>query len=226
MQDAIQRYVRATGPSHSEIQSEMAAYADEHDFPIVGPDAGAVLRLLARLTDAERVVEFGSGYGYSATWFLAGGADGIVLTEIDADELDMAREFLSRAGVADRATFEHGDALEIVEAYDGPFDVAFLDHDKKRYAMGFDVVREKVPEGGVIVADNMTKGPVDVELLADYFADGTALPDDAGDGNRGVVEYVEHVRTHPAFESFVLPVGSGLCLSTRVEPRSDEDRRL
>jgi len=219
--DALQRYVRATGADHSEIQAEMADYADEHGFPIIGPDAGAVLRLLARVTDARTVFEFGSGFGYSATWFLAGGADTVVLTEIDRDELDMARDFLERAGHADRARFEHGDALDVVGGYDGPFDVVLIDHDKARYAKGFDLVRENVPEGGVVVADNMTKGPVDIEVLADYFADGEPLPDDAGDPMAGVVEYVEHVRNDPAFESFVLPVGSGLCVSTRIEPRGD-----
>ena len=218
----VERYVRATGASHSEVQAEMAAYADENDFPIIGPDAGAVLRMLARLTDAERVFEFGSGYGYSASWFLAGGADEVVLTEIDADELDMAREFLTHAGDADRARFEHGDALEVVDDYDGPFDVVLIDHDKPRYDQGFDKAREKVPEGGVIVADNMTRGPIDLDALTAYFADGEPLPDDASDGTEGIANYVEHVRADPAFESFVLPVGSGLCLSTRVASRSEE----
>ncbi|MBP1987291.1 putative O-methyltransferase YrrM [Halolamina salifodinae] len=219
--DALQRYVRATGADHSDVQAEMADHADEHGFPIIGPDAGAVLRLLARLTDAERVFEFGSGFGYSASWFLAGGADEVVLTEIDADELEMARDFLDREGTADRAQFEHGDALDAVADYDGPFDVVLIDHDKARYAKGFDLAREKVPEGGVVVADNMTKGPVDIEVLADYFAEGEPLPDDVGDPMAGIVEYVEHVRADPAFESFILPVGSGLCMSTRIAPRED-----
>lgn len=134
--DVVQRYVRATGASHSEIQEEMAAYADEQGFPIIGPDAGGVLRMLARLTDAERVFEFGSGYGYSASWFLAGGADEVVLTEIDEEELEMARSFLARADDTDRAHYELGDALETVDDYDGPFDVVLVDHDKPRYALG------------------------------------------------------------------------------------------
>ncbi|NHX36543.1 MULTISPECIES: O-methyltransferase [Halolamina] len=219
--ETVERYVRATGADHSDVQAEMAEYADENDFPIIGPDAGAVLRMLARLTDADRVFEFGSGYGYSASWFLAGGADEVVLTEIDEDELDMAREFLASAGVADRARFEHGDALELVEAYGGPFDVVLIDHDKPRYAQGFDQAREKVPEGGVIAADNMTRGPIDLDALTAYFAGDEPLPDGASDGTEGIANYVEHVRADPAFESFVLPVGSGLCLSTRVTSRGN-----
>ena len=219
MDDTIQNYIRATGASHSEVQEEMAAYADENGVPIIGPDAGAVLRMLARLTDARTVFEFGSGYGYSASWFLAGGADEIVLTEIDEEELDMAREFLAREGHTDRAHYELGDALDVVDDYEGPFDVVLIDHDKPRYAQGFDKAREKVPEGGVVVADNMTRGPIDVEQLEAYFAEDEPLPDDASEGTEGIANYVEHVKADPAFESFILPVGSGICLSTRVASR-------
>jgi predicted O-methyltransferase YrrM len=214
--DSLERFVRATGADHVPVQEEMVAYADEHGFPIIGPDAGAVLRLLARLTDAERVFEFGSGYGYSASWFFRGGADHVVLTEYDEDELAMAESFLDRLGYADRATFEHGDAIETVDRYDGPFDVVLVDHDKERYALGFEKVREKVRPGGVVVADNMVRGPIDFDALVAYFDQEQSLPEGANEATHGVVDYLETVRADPAFESFVLPVGSGICLSTRV----------
>ncbi len=63
----------------------------------------------------------------------------IVLTEIDADELEEAREFLDRGGFTDRAAFEHGDAIETVENYDGPFDVVLVDNEKHRYAEAFEL---------------------------------------------------------------------------------------
>jgi len=71
----------------------MAALADDWGFPISGPEAGAVLRLLARLTDAERVFEFGSGFGYSATWFLRGGADAVICAEFDEEEAKRGVQF-------------------------------------------------------------------------------------------------------------------------------------
>lgn len=215
--DSLERFVRATGPTHDAVQAEMVAYARENGFPIIGPDAGAVLRLLARLTDAERVFEFGSGYGYSASWFFRGGADRVVLTEIDEDELAMAESFLERTGHAERATFELGDAVEVVDDHDGPFDVVLIDHDKERYALGFERVREKVRPGGVVVADNMVRGPADFDALLAYFDGDEPLPDGADDATAGVVDYLETVRADPDFESFVLPVGSGICLSTRVD---------
>ncbi len=214
--EAIQRFVRVAGPDHDEIQDEMAAYADEHGFPTVGQEVGGVLRLLARLTDAERIFEFGSGYGYSAYWFLKGMDDDghVILTEFDADELDMARDFFSRAGLTEQATFEHGDAVAIVDDHDGPFDVVLVDHQKSRYAEAFERVRDKVPVGGVVVADNLTS-PADADALLAYLEDGdeSVLPDDT---TRGIADYLGVVRGDDDFETIVLPVGEGLAVSTRI----------
>ncbi|MFC4356416.1 O-methyltransferase [Halobium salinum] len=220
--EATRRYLRAVGPDHDAIQTEMADYAAENGFPIIGPESGAVLRLLARLTAAESVFEFGSGYGYSAYWFLRGMDGGhVVLTEFDADELDMAREFFGRAGLTERATFEGGDAVDIVDEYDGPFDVVLVDHEKERYAEAFEKVRGKVAPGGVVVADNLMRGPIAFDALLAYLEgdDGTSV-DDALDGEnaetRGIAEYLDTVRAAQGFETVALPVGSGLAVTTRL----------
>ncbi len=218
--DQMARFVRAVGPDHDEIQQEMVSYARDHGFPIIGREAGGVLRLLARLTNARQVFEFGSGYGYSATWFFRGmPEDGeIVLTEHDPEELDLAREFLERAGVASRAVFESGDALEIVDQYDGPFDVVLVDHEKTGYVEAFESVREKVPQDGVVVADNVTGGPVDFDALVARMADGEPI-DGSDTSTRGIAAYLERVRDDEEFETVVLPVGQGLAVSTRVTAR-------
>ena len=214
------RFVRAVGPSHDPVQERMAAHAEAHGFPIIGPEAGGVLRLLARLTDAERVFEFGSGFGYSATWFLRGMDGGrVVLTEHDSEELELAREFLGDAGVADRAAFEAGDALATVERYDGPFDVVLVDHDKSRYEAAFERVRGKLRPGGVVVADNVLRGPADpAVLLAAAEADAVPGPEegvDADGATAGLARYLRRVRSDAAFETVLLPVGSGLAVSVR-----------
>jgi len=218
LSETVKRYLRATGPTHDEIQAEMAAHAEEEGFPIIGPDAGGLLRAIATMRGARRVFEFGSGFGYSAYWFLEGMPDDgeIILTEFDEDELAMAEDFFERAGFADRATFEYGDAMETIERYDGEFDVVLVDHQKDRYADAFETIRDQLPVGSVVVADNMIRGPIDVEDLLAYFESGEVLPDD--ESTRGVADYIETVRADEAFDTTLVPVGSGLALTTRVEP--------
>ncbi|WP_348608696.1 O-methyltransferase [Halobaculum rarum] len=223
--DEVSRFVRAVGPEHTDVQARMAAFADDHEFPNIGPESGAVLRLLARLTDADTVFEFGSGFGYSASWFLRGGADRVILTEFDADELDQGREFMREAGLAGRCIFEEGDAMETIERYDGPFDVVLVDHQKERYADAFDAVRDKFAPGGVVAADNVMRGPIDFDaLLAHVEGDTTGGEEDsegalasANDQTRGIADYLAAVRDDPDFETAILPVGSGLAVSTKVD---------
>jgi predicted O-methyltransferase YrrM len=218
--DNVARFVRATGPAHDEFQTEMAEYAEKQGFPIVGPEVGGVLRLLARLTDASRVFEFGSGFGYSAYWFLRGmdEAGTVVLTEFDADELELAREYFERAGLSERATFEEGDAVSLVDDYDGPFDLVLVDNEKHRYTEAFEKVREKVRVGGVVVADNVMTGPVDFDALLAHAEGDESLDADVvvDEDTRGIAEYLDVVRGAEAFETVVLPVGQGIAVSTRT----------
>jgi predicted O-methyltransferase YrrM len=169
------------------------------------------------MADAERVFEFGSGFGYSAYWFArALPADGeIVLTEVDEDELDQARDYLARGGFADVARFELGDAIETIEDYDGPFDVVLIDNEKHRYREAFETVREKVAPGGLVLADNaMTAGVVDFDALRRLVAGEDV---DANEHTTGVYDYLERVGEDPAFETALLPLGEGVAVSRRVD---------
>ncbi|MEF8851375.1 MAG: O-methyltransferase [Haloarculaceae archaeon] len=209
-----------TAPSDDPVLVEMEARADREGFPTVGHEVGSVLRLLARLTGAEAVVEFGSGFGYSAYWVapVVGPEGEVVLTEVDEGELDDAREYFERGGYADRARFELGDAVDLVGAYDGAVDLALLDHENHRYVEGFEAVREKVPVGGAVVADNVLHSsgdpgfdPADLDAVVRGGSPG---------GNAelaGIADYYRHVRGAEDFETAVLPVGEGLFVSVRVE---------
>ncbi len=218
LSDEVARFVRATGPQPDETLHEMDDYAEEEGFPHVGPDVGGFLRLLARMVGAERIFEFGSGYGYSAYWFAGALPDDgeIVLTEVDEDELEMARGYLSKGGFDDLARYELGDALETIDRYDGPFDVVLIDHQKHRYRDAFEAVRPKVPVGGVLVADNaMRAGIIQFEKLLEIAEGGN--PVDVNENTQGIADYLEAVRTDPAFETVVLPLGEGIAVSYRVE---------
>lgn len=211
----IQRFLEMTRADDDPLLAEMHRFAEENDFPIIGPDAGGVLRAIATMTAADRVFEFGSGFGYSAYWFSQGmGETGeIVLTEIHEDELAQARRFLSQAESSVDLVFEVGNAMEIVHDHDGRFDVVLIDHEKVKYAEAFEVIRDRLPRGGVVVADNMMHGAVRGEDVMAWLSGGSDLPSD--ENARGIATYLERVGDDPDFHTVVLPVGSGIAISTR-----------
>ncbi len=63
------QFARAVGPIPDSVIKEMDVFAEENDFPTVGPAVGGWLSLLLRVSNAQSVFEFGSGFGYSAYWF-------------------------------------------------------------------------------------------------------------------------------------------------------------
>jgi caffeoyl-CoA O-methyltransferase len=210
----VERLAGLVGPDGDAILEEMEGHAREESFPIVGPAVGGWLALLARAVDARRVFEFGSGFGYSAYWFArALPADGeVVLTERDADELDLARAFFDRAGYTDRAQFEHGDALDIVERYDGPFDVVLVDNEKRRYRDAFEAVEPKLRSGSIVLADNaVTAGTV---VDRDEVVAALAGEDvDIGAGSEGIASYISFVRERENVDTSLLPLGEGVAVS-------------
>lgn len=191
----------------------MADYGRDRDFPIVGPDVGQFLRVVTTVVGAERVFEFGSGFGYSAVWFAGALPDSgeIYLTDYDEENLDRAREFMVETGHRDGAHYRDGDALQSFEGTTGLFDVVLIDHEKSRYAETFERAEDRIAEGGIIIADNAMAGPV--EPAAVEAALGGSDPVD--EGTAGIVTYIETVRDHPAFESALVPLGEGLVLSVK-----------
>lgn len=211
--DEAREFLRKTGPNYDLIQKEMIEYADRTGFPIIGPETGSFLEFLSRVTNATKVFEFGSGFGYSAYWFIRGMTKNgqVILTEVNGTELKKAEEFLSKAKVSDQAIFEIGDAREIVRQYQCKFDIILMDHQKELYAESFEIVRDKIANGGVIIADNMMRGPVKFEELLEYFErdDVSTLDADV----RSVGDYLDMVTSSEEFFTTLLPIGNGVAIT-------------
>lgn len=217
LSDDVTRFVRAMTPETDAVLAEMRADDVADGFPIVGPEVGATMRLLARLAGVRRAFEFGSGRGYSAYWLAPiVPADGeLVLTDFEAENIEKARSYFERGGYADRARFEVGDALETYRSMTGPWDFVLVDNLETQYVETFELVREDVPAGGVICADNVMAGDAVQEDLALAALEGTPDWDAMDHPTRGVVEYLRTVREDDAFETTLLPVGEGLAVSVK-----------
>ena len=215
LDDEISRFVQAMAPETDATLEALADHNVEAGFPVVGPEVGGVLRVVARLVDAKRVFEFGSGMGYSAYWIAPVlPADGeLVLTDFEEENLDTAREFFEDGGFDGIARFEAGDALSTYREYDGPFDLVHIDNLEEEYLETFELVRDDVPSCGAVCADNVMAGPaVQTEkALAALEGDDPELDD----STRGVVEFLRAVRADDAFETVLLPVGEGLLLAVK-----------
>src|SRR4030042_3246085 len=65
----INDYLTGLVPERPAEMQAMEAYAEETNFPIIGPVCGYLCYQVARMVKARSVFEMGSGYGYSTAWF-------------------------------------------------------------------------------------------------------------------------------------------------------------
>jgi predicted O-methyltransferase YrrM len=159
MDDGVERYLtELAGVEHGDaVLTEMEEYAGEHGFPIVGRATGRFLELAARSIGARRVMELGSGYGYSAYWFAraVGEAGEVVCTDGDPGNAERAQRYLTQAGVWPRIRYRVGDALAGFAEETGDFDVVYCDVDKDGYPDCWRAARDRIRLGGLWLCDNV-----------------------------------------------------------------------
>ncbi len=215
--DAVGELIERCGPQPDDVLAAMEARAERENFPIVGPGVGRTMALCARLIGAESAFELGSGFGYSAYWLArALPADGtVVLTDRDDSLLTDARSYFADGGLESMVVTERGDAVEIAAGRDDTYDVVLLDHDTDRYVEGFEVVRDLVAPGGVILTDNVLTYR-DVQTPEGILAalDGDGAPNERMEA---VADFFAHVTAADDFETHLLPIDDGLAVSYKLE---------
>jgi predicted O-methyltransferase YrrM len=161
----------------------------------VSASEGKLLQVLARIINAQRILEIGTLGGYSTIWLArALGQEGKLVTlEIDADRAAVARRNLERADLLKTVEIKIGPAIESLRQIrsrgEPLFDMIFVDADKAEYPKYLQAALPLLREGGLVVADN-------------------TLPDSVlSPGNdHGAKRYNTDVSAHPELISILVPV--------------------
>ena len=200
----IETYLDSLLPPRQSIFYEMEEQAAEEDFPVVGPQVGTLLEILARSIYAKRILELGSGFGYSGLWFArALPPDGrVILTDFEEAKSVRAQENFKKAGYEYLMEFRVGDALEIMEELDGPFDIVFNDLDKEFYSRIIEPVHGLVRSGGLFITDNTL-----------WY--GKVAQEEADETTQAIREFNLKLRKHRGFHTIQLPLRDGLSISIK-----------
>lgn len=200
----IHTYLESLVPEREAVFHEMEREAAEAEFPHVGPQVGALLAFLAQTSGAKTIFELGSGFGYSAAWFLRGLPDDgkIVLTDLAEENRLKAKANLSRLSRWDSVEFRVGDGLEILKQSSKSWDLIFNDIDKKDYPKVIDVAYDKLNTGGLLITDNALWYGKVVKAGVDAATDAVRL-------------FNQSLADHPGFDTTIIPLRDGVSIALK-----------
>ena len=200
----IEQYAQDHTQPRPPLFDELRAYTLEHvpgSQMQVGMVEGTLLKILAALLGARRILEIGTYTGYSALCMAeALPAGGELITCDHSQEFTaVARRFFARSPHGSKIQLRLGDALETVRALDTvPFDMVFLGADKARYPEYYEAIVPRMRSGGLLVADNV-------------LWSGEVLDPETDDA-RGVAQLNVRTRDDERVENVLLPVRDGVML--------------
>jgi caffeoyl-CoA O-methyltransferase len=205
--DAIESYAHDHTRPRPQLFDELASFTKANvPWPQmqVGRVEGSLLKLLAALAGARRILEIGTYTGYSAMCLAEALPEGgeLVTCEIDQAIADIARSFVDCSPHAAKIRIAVGDGLETVRGLAGPFDMAFIDADKARYLDYYEAILPILRPGGLIAADNV-------------LWSGEVLDPNSEDGV-GLARFNDHVTGDPRVENVFLTVRDGLMLIRKL----------
>jgi caffeoyl-CoA O-methyltransferase len=205
-QGRLDRYLLDLTPARDRVLRDMERYAARHNFPIIGPLVGRFLCQLASGIKATRVLELGSGFGYSAYWFaLATGRRGqITLTDTDPANLARAEACFARGKLPARFICHAGDALAITTSLKGKYDIIFNDIDKEDYPRTIDIAFRSLRSGGLFITDNV--------LWSGKVFDPRA----ADKATEGIRQFTRKLYRDRRFFTTIIPLRDGLAVAVRI----------
>jgi len=164
----------------------------------ISPNQGKFLQLLARLCNAQKILEIGTLAGYSTIWLARALPNNgkLVTLEFDPKHAAVAEKNIANAGLASLVDIRIGKALDTLPQLAaegaGPFDMIFIDADKPPYKEYFDWALRLSRPGTLIIADNVIR-------------EGKALDKDHTDEMvKGVRRFNEALAANPAVTATII----------------------
>jgi len=207
----LDEYISFHSSPENEILSHITRTTNLHllnAHMLSGHVQGRALAMLSHMIHPKRILELGTFAGYSALCLAEGLAPGGRLITIEHnDELEETiRKNLAMSPLGEQIELLIGDCKEVIRGLEGPFELVFIDADKREYWQYLELVSPLVPTGGFILADNtLWDGHI---IDPAYDKDKQTL---------GLRDFNDKLVADERFEQVILPLRDGLTLIRKVQ---------
>ena len=171
---------------------------------ITGHFQGRFLSLLSKIIAPKKILEIGTYTGYSALCLAEGLIENGTLEtiEVNPELAAIQKKYFDKSDYSTQIKTYIGDALDIIPTLQGPFDLVFIDAEKKQYDAYFEAVIKKSKSGTVILSDNVLWTGKVVEPL-----------DPKDKTTKVLLDYNKKLAEDPRVQTSLLPIRDGLTMS-------------
>ena len=203
-------------PAHlREIEEE----AIRDHVPILRPAGRDLLSFLVRMKQPERILEIGTGTGFSALLMQEAQPEtGIIVTmEKDPERIRAAEEHFQKYDQKQRIRLVTGDAAGNLDALlaafrdgrEAGFDLIFIDAAKGQYPVYLAAAKELLVPGGLMVFDNVLQ---EETLLSSRYQ----VARRERTIHARMREMVKELMEDETFQTFLTEAGDGMCVSYKI----------
>lgn len=205
--EALNEYLEQHVSREPQLLRDLYRYTNIHHLygrMCSGNVQGRLLKMLTSMAAPRRVLELGTFTGYSALSIAEALTDDARLHTIELDDewTDELHSWFERSPHGSKITLHIGDALEIIpQISDEPWDMVFIDANKRFYPDYFEMIIPLMRKGGYILADN---------TLWDGKVAQKPLPTDPQ--TQAIARFNDMVASDPRVETAIIPVRDGLTI--------------
>ena len=209
--EKIEQYVR----NHTQKENFVLAELNRETWAKVliprmlsGHLQGRALSMFSKMIKPKYILEIGTYTGYSAICLSEGLKKGGKLHTIDINEelKLMSSIYFKKAGISKNIIQHVGNALKIIPNIKDDFDLVFIDADKENYSNYFEIVIEKIPIGGFIIADNVLWSGKVVEDVNEKDQETKAIK-----------EFNNLIQASERVENILMPIRDGLMICQKIK---------
>lgn len=196
----------------SDSLKAIEAEAVRDRVPVIRRETRELLRILLQMKKPEKILEVGAAIGFSSVFMGENTSPDTTITTIEnyPPRIARARANIAMAGMESRITLLEGDAADWLKKLDGSYDFIFMDAAKGQYIHFLPDVLRLLPEGGVLISDNVLQD-------GDIFESRYGIRRRNHTIHSRMREYLFALTHNDTLDTVILETGDGMTISVKKE---------